>query len=52
LSRLERGLANPTLRGILEQIATALEVRVEALFAVPKQDQDRPVPLPGGRRRQ
>jgi transcriptional regulator with XRE-family HTH domain len=50
VSRLERGLANPTI-GILEQIAAALEVGMGELFVVPDQGEDRPMRLPGGRRR-
>jgi transcriptional regulator with XRE-family HTH domain len=50
VSRLERGIANPTI-GILEQICSALEVGIGELFAVPDQAEDRPMRLPGGRRR-
>jgi transcriptional regulator with XRE-family HTH domain len=50
VSRIERGIANPTI-GILEQIATVLEVEIGELFVIPDQDDDRPMPLPGGRRR-
>lgn len=49
-SRIERGLANPTV-DILQRIAAVLGVEMAELFAVPKPDEERPLPLPGGRRR-
>ena len=49
VSRIERAVANPTI-GILEQIAAVLEVEIGELFAVPEPDEERPMPLPGGRR--
>ena len=49
-SRLERGVANPTV-DVLERIARVLEVEIAELFGVPKLNEERPVPLPGGRRR-
>jgi transcriptional regulator with XRE-family HTH domain len=50
VSRIERGVANPTI-GILEQIAGVLEVDMVELFHVPAPEEDRPMPLPSGRRR-
>ena len=41
---------NPTI-GILEQIAAVLEAEIGELFVVPDRDEDRPMPLPGGRHR-
>ena len=49
-SRLERGVANPTV-DVLERLAGVLGVEMSELFAVPKLNEERPVPLPGGRRR-
>jgi len=49
LSRTERALANPTI-DVLGRLAGVLEVAVAELFAVPKPDDQRPEPLPGGRR--
>jgi transcriptional regulator with XRE-family HTH domain len=49
-SRLERGLANPSV-DLLERIARVLEVAMAELFAVPGPHDERPEPLPGGRRR-
>jgi hypothetical protein len=50
VSRIERAVANPTV-DVLEKIASLLEVEVAELFAVPEPHEERPVPLPGGRRR-
>ncbi len=50
VSRLERGMENPTV-AVLEQIAGALGVGIEALFAVPAQGAEAPAPLPSGRKR-
>jgi transcriptional regulator with XRE-family HTH domain len=49
-SRLERGVANPTV-DVLERFSKLLEVSMAELFTVPKSDEERPEPLPGGRRR-
>jgi transcriptional regulator with XRE-family HTH domain len=49
VSRIERGVANPTV-GILEQIAAVLGVAMTELFVVPRPNEQRPEPLPGGRR--
>lgn len=49
VSRIERGLANPTI-DVLERIALVLEVEVMELFRVPQPDEVRPQPLTGGRR--
>jgi transcriptional regulator with XRE-family HTH domain len=49
-SRLERGVANPSV-DVLERIAKVLGVPIAELFAVPEPDEERPEPLPGGRRR-
>jgi len=51
VSRIERALANPTI-DVLEQMAAALEAALAELFAVPKPDEQRPEPLPEGRRTQ
>jgi transcriptional regulator with XRE-family HTH domain len=51
LSRIERALANPTI-DVLGRLAGVLEVEIAELFAVPNPDDDRPEPLPGGRRAQ
>ena len=48
--RLERGVANPSI-DVLERIARVLGVEIIQLFAVPEPHEERPVPLPGGRRR-
>ena len=50
VSRLERGMENPTV-AVLEQIAEALAVEIEALFAVPAPGDEAPAPLPSGRKR-
>lgn len=49
VSRLERGMENPTV-GVLEGIATALGVEIEALFARPKPGEKAPARLPAGRK--
>jgi transcriptional regulator with XRE-family HTH domain len=49
VSRIERAVANPTI-GILERIAAVLEVEIGELFAIPGPQEERPAPLPGGRR--
>ena len=49
-SRLERGVGNPSI-DVLERLARVLEVEMSELFAVPEPHEQRPVPLPGGRRR-
>ena len=50
VSRIERAVANPTI-DVLERIAGALEVEMAELFAIPEPHEERPMPLPGGRRR-
>jgi transcriptional regulator with XRE-family HTH domain len=50
VSRIERAVANPTV-DVLERIARVLGVEIGELFAVPAPHEERPVPLPGGRRR-
>ena len=50
VSRLERGMENPTV-AVLEGIAVALGVEIEALFAQPKRGEEAPGPLPSGRKR-
>jgi len=50
VSRIERGVANPTV-DVLEKVAGVLAVQVAELFAMPEPREERPVPLPGGRRR-
>jgi transcriptional regulator with XRE-family HTH domain len=51
VSRLERGMENPTV-AVLEGIAKALGVEIEALFAQPEPDEEAPGPLPSGRKKQ
>jgi transcriptional regulator with XRE-family HTH domain len=43
-------MENPTLQ-VLEGIAAALGVEIEALFAQPQPGEEAPGPLPGGRKR-
>jgi transcriptional regulator with XRE-family HTH domain len=50
VSRIERGVANPTV-DVVEKVAGVLAVEVAELFAVPEPNEERPEPLPGGRRR-
>ena len=50
VSRIERAVANPTI-DILERIAQALGVEIAELFVIPLPTDERPEPLPGGRRR-
>jgi transcriptional regulator with XRE-family HTH domain len=49
VSRLERGLENPTVR-ILERLAEALEAKISDLFLVPAAGERAPRPLSSGRR--
>ena len=49
VSRIERAVANPTIE-ILERLAGVLGIEMAELFAVPESHQERPAPLPGGRR--
>jgi len=50
VSRIERAVANPTV-DVLERIARVQGVEMAELFAVPGPHEERPMPLPGGRRR-
>jgi len=50
VSRLERGMENPTV-AVLEGIAAALGVEIEALFAKPEPGEEAPGPLPSGRKK-
>jgi transcriptional regulator with XRE-family HTH domain len=50
VSRIERGVANASI-DVLERIPGALGVEMTELSAIPQADDERPVPLPGGRRR-
>jgi transcriptional regulator with XRE-family HTH domain len=50
VSRIERAVANPTI-DVLERIARILGVTMAELFAIPQPDEERPMRLPGGRRR-
>jgi transcriptional regulator with XRE-family HTH domain len=50
VSRIERAVANPTI-DVLEKIAVVLGVDIAELFVVPPPDAERPMVLPGGRRR-
>jgi transcriptional regulator with XRE-family HTH domain len=49
-NRIERTDANPSIE-VLEKIATVLGVAMAELFAVPGPNEERPMPLPGGRHR-
>ncbi len=49
VSRLERGLENPTVR-VLEQLAKALSTELIEFFVVPRRSDRPPQPLRGGRR--
>lgn len=49
VSRIERAVANPTI-DILERIARVLGVEMAELFSIPARGEERPAPLPGGRR--
>jgi transcriptional regulator with XRE-family HTH domain len=49
MSRLERGLENPTI-AMLDKIATTLKVEIVEFFVVPPKGEPPPKPLPGGRR--
>jgi transcriptional regulator with XRE-family HTH domain len=49
VSRLERGLENPTVK-VLEQLATALDAEIVEFFVIPVRGEPLPKPLPGGRR--
>jgi len=49
LSRLERGLDNPTVT-VLEKLARALSANIEELFRVPRAGETAPRPLKGGPR--
>jgi len=51
MSRIERRLENPTVT-VLERIAAALGVEIEALFARPEPGDEAPGPLPSGRKKQ
>jgi len=50
LGGLEREAENPTV-DLLDRVAAALQVPLSELFVVPQPGEDRPAPLPGGRRR-
>ena len=50
VSRIERAFANASV-DVLERIAKVLGVEMVELFAVPEPHDERPGPLPGGRRR-
>jgi len=49
VSRLERGLENPTIQ-VLEQLADALDAEIVEFFAVPAPGEPPPTALRGGRR--
>jgi transcriptional regulator with XRE-family HTH domain len=49
VSRIERGVANPTI-DVLDRLTRVLRVETAELFAVPEPHEERPEPLPGGRR--
>lgn len=50
VSRLERGLENPTV-AVLEQIANALNARIEEFFVVPTENEPPPRTLRSGRKK-
>ncbi len=50
VSRIERAVANPSV-DVLERIAKVLRVEIAELLTVPDPNEERPEPLPGGRRR-
>jgi transcriptional regulator with XRE-family HTH domain len=50
VSRIERAVANPTI-DVLARIAGVLGVEMAELFSIPEPDEERPMPLPGGRHR-
>lgn len=50
VSRLERGLENPTVR-ILEKLAAALDSNIVDFFELPKRGEAPLKPLPSGRKR-
>jgi transcriptional regulator with XRE-family HTH domain len=49
VSRIERAVANPTI-DVLDRLTRVLRVEMAELFAVPEPHEERPEPLPGGRR--
>ena len=49
VSRLERGLENPTVAG-LERLAGALDTQIVEFFVIPRRGEPPPQPLRGGRR--
>ena len=49
LSRLERGLANPSIE-LLERLASVLGIEIADFLVVPSPKDRAPEPLPGGRR--
>jgi transcriptional regulator with XRE-family HTH domain len=49
VSRIERAIANPTI-DVLARMAGVLEVEIGELFVIPQPTEERPKPLPGGRR--
>jgi len=49
VGRIERAVANPTI-DVLERLTRVLRVEMAKLFAVPEPHEERPEPLPGGRR--
>jgi transcriptional regulator with XRE-family HTH domain len=49
VSRLERGLENPTLN-VLERLAVALDAEITEFFKLPMPGQPAPRPLKGGRK--
>ena len=50
VSRVERGLENPTVR-VLEQLAEPLSAEIGELFRSPEPGADPPRPLRGGRKK-
>lgn len=50
VSRVERGLENPTVR-VLEQLAGALSAEIREFFEAPAPGADPPKPLRGGRKK-
>jgi transcriptional regulator with XRE-family HTH domain len=51
MSRLERGLENPTI-GVLERIVEVLEIDLSTLLQRPSPSDCRPLNIPGGRKKE
>ena len=49
VGRLERGIENPSV-GVLDRLASALQVKLGELFVEPAEGSPRPAPLRAGRK--